>query len=94
MSLIHFSPLILYILAYIIVQYKHSVLHMQAVDTHYSFAKRDATLRIVFEESEISLDIGQVTGEGWKVIPQSHPSVSYRILHTLANRLQNVFNMD
>ena len=52
-------------------------LYMQAVDTHYSFAKRDATLRIDFEEKEISLDIGQITGEGWKILPQSHPSVGH-----------------
>ena len=54
---------------------------MQAVDAHYgSFARKDATLRVAFEQGEISLDIpkeGRLTNEGWRILPRSYPSVSH-----------------
>ena len=47
---------------------------------HYgTFAKRDATLRIRYDGSEITLSIpvdGLVTREGWRITPFSHPTVS------------------
>ena len=55
---------------------------VQAVDTHYSFARRDVALRIVFKQSEISLDIpkkGRLINKGWKILPRTYPSVSHVI---------------
>ena len=53
---------------------------LQVVKEHYGhFAKREATLRVGFERSKITLDIpedGLVTDEGWKITPFSHPTVS------------------
>ena len=53
---------------------------LQIVRKHYGhFAKQEATLRIRFEHSKITLDIpedGQVTKEGWRITPRTHPTVS------------------
>ena len=54
---------------------------LQAVKYHYDhFAKRDTSLKVEFQRSEITLDIpedGKLTQEGWKITPMSYPSVSY-----------------
>ena len=60
---------------------------VQAVDTHYSFARRDVALRIVFKQSEISLDIpkkGRLINKGWKILPRTYPSVSYVIYTSIS----------
>ena len=52
---------------------------LQVVREHYSlFAKQEATLRIKFESSEITLDIPTdgVVKEGWSITPLSSPTVS------------------
>ena len=53
---------------------------LQIVREHYGhFAKQDATVRVRFSNSEITLDIpetGLVTGVGWRITPFSHPTVS------------------
>ena len=53
---------------------------LQIVKEHYGhFAKQEATLRVRFEHSKITLDIpedGQVTKEGWRITPRTHPTVS------------------
>ena len=44
-----------------------------------TFAKKDATLRIGFEGSEITMNIpvaGLVTRNGWRITPIAHPTVS------------------
>jgi len=50
------------------------------VRKHYSgFASEEATLRVRFEGSEITLDIpvdGLVTREGWRITPLTFPTVS------------------
>lgn len=55
--------------------------HLQAVKYHYDhFAKRDTSLKVEFQRSEITLDIpedGQLTRDRWLIIPMSYPSVSY-----------------
>ena len=52
---------------------------MQFVREHYGhFANQEATLRVRFERSKITLDIpenGLVTREGWRITPRSHPTV-------------------
>ena len=54
--------------------------HLQSVKYHYDhIAKRNTSLKVVFQRSEITLDIpedGQLTQEGWKITPMSYPSVS------------------
>ena len=54
----------------------------QIVRKHYGqFARQEATLRVKFERSKISLDIpedGQVTKDGWKITPRTYPTVSYK----------------
>ena len=56
------------------------VLSLQLVREHYGhFAKKEATLRVRFGRSEITLGIpedGLVTKDGWKITPFSHPTVS------------------
>ena len=51
-----------------------------ATEEHYGhFAKKEVTLRVRFEHSEIMLNIpddGLVTREGWKIVPCFHPTVS------------------
>ena len=53
---------------------------MQVVREHYGhFAKKEATLRVSFGRSEITLGIpddGLVTKEGWRITPFSFPTVS------------------
>ena len=53
---------------------------LQVVREHYGhFAKQEATLRVGFERSKITLSIpddGVVTDEGWKITPFTHPTVS------------------
>ena len=53
---------------------------LQVVREHYGhFAKEEATLRVRFERSEITLDIpvkGRVTRHGWRITPRSYPTVS------------------
>ena len=53
---------------------------LQIVRKHYGhFAKQEATLRVRFEHSKITLDIpedGQVTKDGWRITPRTHPTVS------------------
>ena len=53
---------------------------LQIVRKHYGhFATLEATLFIKFERSKISLDIpedGQVTKDGWRITPRTHPTVS------------------
>ena len=53
---------------------------LQIVRKHYGhFARQEATLRVKFEQSKISLDIpenGQVTKDGWRITPRTHPTVS------------------
>ena len=62
------------------IMYLDDVFQLQVVRDHYGhFAREEATLRIKFERSEITLDIpvdGRVTREGWKIIPRSYPTVS------------------
>ena len=56
------------------------LLSLQVVREHYGhFAKKEVTLRVRFEHSEIMLNIpvdGLVTKEGWRIVPCSHPTVS------------------
>ena len=43
------------------------------------FAREAAVLRVMFEHSEITLDIpvdGLVTREGWRITPVTYPTVS------------------
>ena len=52
------------------------------MERHFSsqFAKLDALLKIVFEKSEIALNIpedGRITEEGWKITPMTCPVVCY-----------------
>ena len=59
----------------------HSILYfsLQVVREHYGCFAQEATLRVTFEHSEITLDIpddGLVTREGWRITPFSHPTVS------------------
>ena len=53
---------------------------LQIVREHYDhFAKQDATLRVSFSNSKITLDIpkdGLGTAEGWRITPFTHPTVS------------------
>ena len=53
--------------------------HMQAVEQHFShFAKLDTSLKVIFQESEITLNIpeeGIYTQEGWKITPMTYPVV-------------------
>ena len=54
---------------------------LQFVGEYYNshFARREATLRVIFTDGEITLNIpdgGLVTGEGWRITPFSHPTVS------------------
>ena len=62
---------------------------LQIVREHYDhFAKQDATVRVRFSNSEITLDIpetGLVTGLGWRITPFSHPTVSQACLDNLHN---------
>ena len=62
----------------------HIPLKLQVVREHYHhFAKEEASLRIIFENSEITLDIpndGEVTNEGWRITPCSYPTVSGLII--------------
>ena len=59
---------------------QHALFYMQVVREHYgTFAKREATMRIRFEDSKITLSIpedGLMTREGWRIIPFSFPTVS------------------
>ena len=52
----------------------------QVVREHYGhFAREEATLRIRFSRSEITLDIpvdGRMTKGGWRITPRSYPTVS------------------
>ena len=52
---------------------------------HFScFAKWDTSLKVGFQKSEITLDIpddGELTQEGWKIIPMTYPAVSLHIVH-------------
>ena len=52
----------------------------QVVKEHYGhFAREEATLRVGFMDSEITLNIpddGLETGKGWRITPFSHPTVS------------------
>ena len=56
------------------------LLLLQVVKEHYGhFAKKEVTLQVRFERSEIMLNIpddGLVTREGWKIVPCSHLTVS------------------
>ena len=57
---------------------------MQAVDKHYSFARRDVALRVVFKQSKISLDIpeeGKLINEGWKILPRTPPYVRHYVIY-------------
>ena len=62
----------------------HIALKLQVVREHYGhFAKEEASLRITFGHSEITLDIpkdGEVTKEGWRITPCSYPTVSELII--------------
>ena len=54
---------------------------LQFIGEYYNshFARREATLRVIFTDGEITLNIpdgGLVTGEGWRITPFSHPTVS------------------
>ena len=57
-----------------------AVILLQVVRDHYGhFARKEATLRVSFKCSEITLDIpddGLVTREGWRITPLSFPTVS------------------
>ena len=57
-----------------------ALFQLQVVRDHYGhFATEEATLRVKFQRSEITLDIpvdGRVTREGWSIIPRSYPTVS------------------
>ena len=58
---------------------------MQAVKHHFScFAKWDTSLKVGFQKSEITLNIpddGELTREGWKIIPMTYPAVSLHTVH-------------
>ena len=53
---------------------------MQFVGEYYGrFARKEATLRVIFTDGEITLNIpdgGLVTEDGWRITPFSHPTVS------------------
>lgn len=52
--------------------------YMQAVKQHFShFAKWDRSLKVVFQKSEITLNIPEegITQEGWKITPMTYPVV-------------------
>lgn len=50
----------------------------QVVKEHYHFASINATIRVSFEHSEITLNIPDagLMIEGWKITPFTHPTVS------------------
>ena len=51
---------------------------MQAVKQHFShFAKWDRSLKVVFQKSEITLNIPEegTIQEGWKITPMTYPVV-------------------
>ena len=53
----------------------------------YGHFSQEATLRVRFECSEITLDIppdGLVTTEGWRITPLTGPTVSWAYLNTHA----------
>ena len=54
----------------------HVSFQMQIVGKHYS---QEASFLVRFGRSKISLDIpesGKVTEEGWRITPNTHPTVS------------------
>ena len=67
----------------------HATILLQIVREYYGhFARQDATVRVSFNNSEITLDIpetGLVTGVGWRITPFSHPTVSQACLDHLHN---------
>ena len=54
---------------------------LQVVREHYGhFATEEATLRVGFVHSEITLNVpddGLETGKGWRIVPFSHPTVRH-----------------
>ena len=60
-----------------------AVIPLQVVREHYDhFATREATLRINFGRSEITLDIpvdGLVTKDGWRITPLTFPTVRMKL---------------
>ena len=66
---------------------------MQVVRDHYgNFAREEATLRVKFECSKITLDIpvdARVTREGWRIIPRSYPTVSDQLIYTMQVTFMN-----
>ena len=59
----------------------------QVVREHYGhFAREEATLRVIFMDSEITLNIpvdGLVTGEGWRITPFTTPTVRHAWTYTI-----------
>ena len=57
-----------------------AIILFQVVREHYGhFAREEATLRVEFMDSEITLNIpndGLVTREGWRITPLTPPTVS------------------
>ena len=64
-----------------------ALFQLQVVRDHYGhFATEEATLRVKFQRSEITLDIpvnGQETKEGWRITPSAYPTVSEIWKHNL-----------
>ena len=52
--------------------------HMQAVKQHFGhFAKWDMSVKVVFQESEITLNVPEegIIQDGWKITPMTYPVV-------------------
>ena len=66
---------------------------MQTVGKHYC---EEASFQVKFGRSKIILDVpenGEVTKEGWKIIPSTHPTVS-DIEHCIQESLLSSFAKD
>ena len=74
---------------------------MQIVGKHYC---EEASFQVKFRCSKISLDIsenGQVTKEGWRITPSTHPTVSDTghciqgsLLSSFAKDDRNMYTLD
>ena len=61
-----------------------AAIKLQVVKEHYGhFAQEEATLRVGFGCSKITLDLpvdGLVTKDGWRITPRSYPTVRHGLL--------------
>ena len=70
---------------------------LQVVREYYShFARKEATLRVIFTDGEITLNIpdgGLVTEDGWRITPLSHPTVSMACMdHALTYTIMSIMH--